>query len=174
VGSTAEATSNPGRVFSLLTGSLLCALSLALAFGVMHESSEPAVLGRYSTAYFALLLALAAMVALLAWLIVAPRPTLVRWAGNVYATAISTALAVTAAEIGLRVVNPWGIELFSLLPYHMQGMVDHPQLGYAHPRSVTYRLGKNRVALNSHGQRDDEMPIDKPPGSGASSRSAIR
>jgi hypothetical protein len=66
VGSTAEATSSPGRVFSLLTRSLLCTLALALAFGVMHESSEPAVLGRCSAACFALLQALAAMVALLA------------------------------------------------------------------------------------------------------------
>lgn len=154
----------PGRAFSLFTGVLICMLSLALTFGLMHESSEPTILRRYSGGYFVLLLALATSVGALAWLLFTPRPTWVRWTGNLYATLISTVVAVLCAEIGLRVVNPWGIELFSLLPYHMQGMLDHPQLGYVHPRSVTYRLGKNRVSLNSNGHRDDEMPVRKPAG----------
>jgi lysophospholipase L1-like esterase len=46
----------------------------------------------------------------------------------------------------------------------MQGMVDHPLLGYAHPKSVAYRLGKNRVSLNSNGHRNDDMPVAKPAG----------
>jgi hypothetical protein len=161
---TQNSQSRPGWAFSLFTGGLICLFSLALAFGVMHESSQPTVFGRYSGAYFALLLALAALVALLTWLLISPRPAGVRWAGNLYALLVSTIVAMTAAEIGLRLVNPWGMEFFSLLPYHMQGMIDHPQLGYAHPRSISYQLGSNRVSLNSHGHRDDEMPVDKPAG----------
>jgi hypothetical protein len=152
------------RAFSLVTGALICLALLALIFGLMHQSSQPTILGRYSSGYFALLLALAAVVGILTWLLVAPRPTFVRWAGNLYAVLISTFFAVMGAEIALRIANPWGIELFSLLPYHMQGMVDHPQLGYVHPRSITYRLGESSVTLNSHGHRDDEMPIAKPSG----------
>jgi hypothetical protein len=34
-------------------------------------------------------------------------------------TVISTLAAIGAAEVGLRIVNPWGIELFSLLQFHM-------------------------------------------------------
>lgn len=162
--STPSAQFRPGRAFSLFTGALTCVLSLALVFGLMHESSEPTILRRFSAGYFVLLLALTAGIGVLTWLLLAPRPRFVRWAGNLYVTLISTIVAVLAAEAGLRLVNPWGIELFSLLPYHMQGMIDHPELGYVHPRSVTYRLGKNRVSLNSNGHRDDEMPVQKPAG----------
>lgn len=45
----------------------------------------------------------------------------------------------------------------------MQGMVDHPQLGYVHPKSVSYELGANRVELNSHGLRDEEVLYAKEP-----------
>jgi len=162
--SISDARYRPGRAFSIFTGALLGVLSLALVFGVTHESGEPTILRRYSTGYFALLLSLATLVGVLVWLLVAPRPRFVRWAGNLYALLISTAATVGVVEVGLRVLNPWGLELFSLLPYHMQGMVDHPQLGYVHPRSVTYRLGNKRVTLNSHGHRDDEMPLEKPAG----------
>ena len=162
--STDAARFRPGRAFSLFTGVLLGALLLTLLFGLMHVSSEPRILGRYSPRYFALLLGLATSAGMLAWLLVAPRPASVRWAGNVYALLVSTTLTVAVAEVGLRLANPWGIELFSLLPYHMQGMVDHPRLGYVHPQSTSYRLGSNRVFLNSHGFRDDEMPLEKPPG----------
>jgi lysophospholipase L1-like esterase len=159
-----ETQYRPALAFSLFTGALLCVLSLALIYGLTHTSSEPTILGRYSSGYFALLIGLAAGVGALAWLLFFPRPTFVRWVANLYLLLVSTVVTLVGAEIGLRLVNPWGIELFSLLPYHMQGMVDHPQLGYVHPRSVTYRLGDNRVSLNSHGHRDDEMPVEKPAG----------
>lgn len=154
----------PGHGFSLFTGALICVLSLALLYGLLHESSEPTVLGRYSAGYFLLLLALAIGIGALTWVLLAPRPESVRWAGNLYATLVSTVAVLLAAEIGLRALNPWGMELFSLLPYHMQGMVDHPRLGYVHPRSVEYRLGDKRVSLNSNGHRDDETPVEKPAG----------
>lgn len=154
----------PALAFSLFTGGLLCVFSLVLVYGLTHSSSEPTILGRYSSSYFALLLGLATGTGALAWLLLFPRPAFVRWAGNLYLFLVSAVATVVGTEIGLRLVNPWGIELFSLLPYHMQGMVDHPQLGYAHPRSITYRLGDNSVSLNSHGHRDDEVPVEKPAG----------
>ncbi len=163
-GATQAARFRPSRTFSLFTGALAGVLSLTLLFALTHVSSEPRILGRYSAGYFTLLLGLTTGVGTLAWLLVAPRPAAVRWAGNVYALLVSTILTIAAVEVALRLANPWGIELFSLLPYHMQGMVDHPQLGYVHPQSTSYRLGRNRVSLNSHGFRDDEMPLEKPPG----------
>jgi len=154
----------PGRAFQVFTGLLLLVLTLALAFGLTHRSSKPAVMGRYSIEYCMLLAVLLAAIGALAWVLLRPKPATVRWAGNIYTALTSTAIAVAAAEIGLRVVNPWGIEFFSTLPYHMQGMVDHPLLGYTHPKSVAYQLGNNRVSLNSNGHRGDEMPVRKPPG----------
>jgi hypothetical protein len=153
-----------GRAFQVFTGLLLAALVLALAFGLTHRSSKPAVMGRYSIEYSMVLAILLAAIGALAWVLLRPKPATVRWAGNIYTALASTAVAVAAAEIGLRVVDPWGIELFSTLPYHMQGMVDHPLLGYAHPKSVAYQLGNNRVSLNSNGHRGDEMPVRKPAG----------
>jgi len=154
----------PGRAFQLITGLLLAVLALALAFGLTHRGSNPVVMGRYSIEYFVLLAALLVAIGCLAWILLRPKPATVTWAGNVYTVLASTLVAVAAAEIGLRVANPWGIEMFSTLPYHMQGMVDHPLLGYAHPKSVEYHLGTNRVSLNSLGHRGDEMPVRKPAG----------
>jgi hypothetical protein len=153
----------PSFVFKIITGLLAATLMIALAFGLAHESSTPTVLGRYSLAYALLLLGIAVAICLLGWLLLRPRPAAVQWAGNIYAMLISSAIALGLTEVGLRVFNPWGIEMFSLMPYHMQGMVDHPQFGYAHPKSVAYQLGSNRVSLNSNGHRDDESPVQKPP-----------
>ena len=154
----------PGRAFQLFTGLVLAVLVLALAWGLTHQSSEPVVMGRYSIEYFISLSVLLAAIVLLIWIYLRPKPATVTWAGNIYTALASTVVAVGAAEIGLRVVNPWGVEFFSTLPYHMQGMVSHPLLGYAHPKSVTYKLGNNRVSLNSHGQRNEEIPLRKPAG----------
>lgn len=154
----------PGRAFQFITALLLAILGFALAFGLTHQSSKPEIAGRYSVEYSMLLAILMAAFGSLVWVLLRPKPTTVRWAGNIYTSLISTVVVVAMTEIGLRVVNPWGIEFFSTLPYHMQGMVDHPLLGYVHPKSVAYRLGKNRVSLNSNGHRNDDMPVAKPAG----------
>jgi len=154
----------PGRAFQLTTALLLAVLALVLAFGLTHQSGRPVIMRRYSIEYSMLLAILLAAIGSLAWVLFRPRPATVNWATNIYTALASTVVAVAAAEIGLRVVNPWGIEFFSTLPYHMQGMVDHPALGYAHPKSVAYQLGTNRVSLNSLGHRGDEMPVRKPAG----------
>jgi hypothetical protein len=53
---------------------------------------------------------------------------------------------------------PWGIDFFHWLPYHMQGMVNDPELGYVHPRSVSYRLGAvNDPELARTAGRGDPM-----------------
>jgi hypothetical protein len=70
-------------------------------------------------------------------------------------------IVILIAEFGLRVLNPWGIEFFHIMPYHMQGMLDNEELGYVHPKSVSYSLGSNRVKLNSHGLRDEEISLIK-------------
>jgi len=154
----------PNIGFKAIT-SLLLALGIGLlAWGLAHQSSEPVVLERYSPAYTLFLAIIAAVVALLAWALLKAPPWLVQVAGNTYLFLFSAVIALTIAEIALRLLNPWGIELFHTLPYHMQGMVDHPELGYVHPKSVSYKLGANRVVLNSHGLRDDEIPYATPPG----------
>lgn len=152
------------RLFRAIT-LVLASLTLGMmAWGLTHRSESPAILGRYGVAYAMLLALLAGIAALLVWSLLRPSPRLTRALVNTYTAAGATLFTLGAVEVGLRVANPWGIEFFHLLPYHMQGMVDHPELGYAHPQSVSYDLGKNHVSLNSHGLRDDDIPLAKPPG----------
>ena len=150
--------------FGIVTGLLATALAIALAWGLSHVSEHPSVLGRYSAGYAAVLLVLALVLAVLVASLVKPVPWLREWLTNGYLLFFSCALAFTALEAGLRMLNPWGVDFFHQLPFHMQGMVTHPQLVYAHPRSVEYRLGANRVALDSHGLRGGELPLAKPSG----------
>jgi hypothetical protein len=153
-----------GRIFYVVTAMFLFLVLATLVFGLMHESLHPRIFGRYSPAYAVVLAALLATAFYLAWVFWKGGPRLIRWTGNLYALIISTLIVLLAVELGLRIFNPFGVGFFHNLPYHMQGMVDDPALGYKHPDSVAYSLGSSRVELNSHGLRDDEIPYDKPAG----------
>ncbi len=151
--------------FRILTGATSVLLGALLVWGSLHQSSDPTVLGRYSVPYAA---GLALMSVALGWLVVAfarPQSRPAAWLRNAYLVLFATLLPLAAVEVGLRVFDPWGVSMFEHLPYHMQGMVDHPRLGYEHPKSVEYALGHNVVRLNAHGLRMDEtVPFDKRPG----------
>ncbi len=149
--------------FRALTGIFILLGLTLLIYGLFHKSDQPELLSRYSTSYAVLLACIAVVVLALCWLLWRQPPRTMRWAGNAYVFFISAIIALVGTEIGLRVFNPWGIDYFHVLPYHMQGMVDHPQLGYVHPKSVSYELGANTVILNTHGLRDEEIPYAKPP-----------
>lgn len=153
-----------GRIFYVVTAMFLFLVVATIVFGLMHESSHPRIFGRYSPAYAVVLAALLATAFYLAWVFWKGGPRLIRWTGNLYALIISMVIVLFAVEWGLRIFNPFGVGFFHNLPYHMQGMVDDPSLGYKHPDSVGYWLGANRVELNSHGLRDDEIPYNKPAG----------
>jgi len=161
---TDKTSGKAGKIFYVVTAVFFLMVLATLVFGLMHKSSQPQIFGRYSLAYTAVLAALFATVFYLGWVFWRGGPCLVRWTGNLYALIISTLIVLLAVEWGLRIFNPFGVGFFHNLPYHMQGMVDAPVLGYRHPYSVTYSLGSNLVELNSHGLRDDEIPYDKPPG----------
>lgn len=154
-------SSSAHRTVKLISALLLAASLGFFVFGLLHVSETPEVLGRYSRSYALLLSGLAFVVAGLAWASVRVAGRLATWVGNVYLLLFSTLFVLVAVEVGLRVLNPWGIDFFSSLPYHMQGMVDDPELGYAHPRSVSYELGRNVVKLNAHGLRDEEIAFAK-------------
>jgi len=136
----------------------------AFIFGLGHESSEARLFGRYSYGYAGFLIGLGAIILLQMWLWCCASERMLKAAGNIYLLLISSLIVLILAELLLRKVNPWGIDFFHNLPYHMQGMVDHPELGYVHPRSMTYQLGYNSVELNSKGLRDHEVDFKKPPG----------
>ena len=154
----------PGRAFKLVTVLLVLLGLILLGWGLTHKSSEPQLFERYSYSYALLLVAVASGTAFLALLLRFPNPRLVWWTANLYTFGVSTILIVGITEIGLRLFNPWGVQFFHALPFHMQGMVDDRELGYAHPSSVSYELIGKSVALNSHGLRDTEIAYDKPEG----------
>jgi lysophospholipase L1-like esterase len=157
-------TDVPSRGFRAFTWLVLLACCGLLAFGLTHRSATPDLLGRYSYGYAAVLAILAALAGYFCFLLWRPRSRLVEWTKNAYAFAIATAIALLGAELGLRTFAPWGIDFFHWLPYHMQGMVSDPELGYVHPKGVSYSLGKAKVVLNSHGMRGEEIVFDKPAG----------
>jgi lysophospholipase L1-like esterase len=161
---TDKSSGKAGRIFYVITAMFLFLVLVTLVFGLMHKSSYPQIFGRYSPAYAIVLAALFATAFYLAWVFWKGGPGLVRWTANLYTLIISMVIVLLAVEWGLRVFNPFGVGFFHNLPYHMQGMVDDPVLGYRHPNSVTYSLGSNLVELNSHGLRDDEISYNKPAG----------
>jgi hypothetical protein len=159
----ASPTRRPSRAFLVITAIFFVLSLAALVYGLLHKSSDPQILGRYSTTYAILLTGITFCVMLLGFIIRHPSPPLVQWTGNIYTFLISALLIVGLTELGLRIFQPWGIEFFHTLPYHMQGMTDHPQLGYVHPKSVSYYLGSKLVKLNSRGLRDEEIDYTKEP-----------
>lgn len=161
---TDKPSGKAGRVFYVVTAIFFLLVLATLVFGLMHKSSQPQIFGRYSLAYASILAALFATAFYLGWVFWKGGPRLIRWSGNLYALIFSTIIVLFSVEWGLRVFNPFGIDFFHNLPYHMQGMVDDPSLGYKQPSSVGYWLGTNRVELNSHGLREDEIPYNKPAG----------
>lgn len=158
---TNESSKKSGRAFCAVTVLFLLVLLAMLAFGLLHKSDQPQVLSRYSFSYGLLLLGLFSAVIVLSWVLLKGSPRLERWMANLYVLLISTSVMLLAVEWGLRILNPFGVEFFHVLPYHMQGMVDDPRLSYKHPGSVSYLLGKNRVTINAHGLRDGEIPYAK-------------
>jgi len=161
---TDKSSGKAGRIFYVITAMFLFMVLATLVFGLMHKSSYPQIFGRYSPAYAIVLAALFATAFYLAWVFWKGGPRLIRWTTDLYTLIISMVIVLLAVEWGLRVFNPFGVGFFHNLPYHMQGMVDDPVLGYKHPDSVAYSLGANRVELNSHGLRDVEIPYNKPAG----------
>ena len=128
----------------------------------MHRSEQPSILERYSSNYALFLLGLFVIVFYFIWVYLKAGPRLKRWTANLYVLIITSLVMLVAIEWGLRFFNPFGVEFFHILPYHMQGMVDHPSLGYRHPQSVEYMLGSNKVKINANGLRDEEIPFNKP------------
>ena len=153
-----------GPVFCFLTALLLALMLAITAFGLLHVSDQPRVLGRYSVSYAVLLTGLIAVTAWLGWVLLAGGPRVTRCTANLYTLLVSTLLMLLVVEWALRAFNPFGVDFFHNLPYHMQGMVDDSRLGYRHPESAEYMLGEKRVRINSHGLRDDEVPYAKTEG----------
>ena len=123
-------SASSGRAFRYVTVVLLLLVAALLGIGLLHKSSEPEVLGRYSLAYTSLLMTLLAIAICLLWILLRGGPRARRWTGNIYLLLISLLATVLAVEWGLRIINPFGIQFFHNLPYHMQGMIDDPVLGY--------------------------------------------
>ena len=159
---TDDTTKKTGRVFCVVTVLFFLLVLMTLVFGLMHKSDQPQILNRYSSGYVLLLLGLFAVLAWLAWVIFRGGPRLERWTSNLYALLVSTVIVLLVVEWGLRAFNPFGVEFFHVLPYHMQGMVDDPTLSYRHPESVTYMLGDNQVTINANDLRDADIPYLKP------------
>lgn len=156
-----ESSKKTGRAFCVTTALFLVLTTAIFIFGLLHKSDQAQIFGRYSYTYGLFLLGLFSAVVYLSWVFLRAGPRFERWTANLYVLLITTLFVLLTVEWGLRIFKPFGVEFYHILPYHMQGMVDDPQLGYKHPESVTYRLGSNQVKINAHGLRDEEVPYTK-------------
>ncbi len=151
--------------FIIIINKFFFIIVLALfVWGTFHVSDQQDIFHRYSYQYAILLVSLAFFLLIQLWIHFFANERILFIAGNFYTFVVSSIIVIFLVEISLRFFNPWGIRFFHELPYHMQGMVDHPQLGYEHPRGVSYELGEKQVILNRNGLRDREIPYTNPVG----------
>jgi GDSL-like Lipase/Acylhydrolase family len=129
-----------------------------LAWMGTHRSEEPAVLGRYSSGYFLLLVALAcvATVSLLAHLPSIHRRLLA--ARNEIALLLVSILAsVTMLEAVIRAIDPLGVSYFEeVTRYHLDKVPD-PVLVYRHAPHLARTYQGVRVSTNELGFRDRNL-----------------
>jgi len=125
------------------------AILLALA---CLRSNEPAVLGLWSRSYAALLAALAAAVALvtLAQLRPALRAPLVLLAA-------STAVALSLAEIALRLFDPFGISYYGEMTRYILDRLPDPDLKFRQRPGFSAVYEGVELRFNEHGLRDDPI-----------------
>ncbi len=138
-------------------------ISLALWMAT-HESPTPEVLGRYSRAYFAVLMLPALLgVAGLALQRSALCRKVQRFRGEIAVAAFSVAASLTVVEIAVRILDPAGISYFEEVSrYHLEKVAD-PILVYKHEPGIRRRYQGVEVATNEIGLR--ERPIaPKQPG----------
>jgi lysophospholipase L1-like esterase len=120
-----------------------------------HESSAPAVLGRYSAGYLALLLGLLAIAVLLTAAHFAPvYPRLYRQRAGIAAAAVSALGSLLVAELVVRLADPAGISYYEeSRRYHLDKVADH-ELVFRHPPGMDAVYQGVRVRTNDLGFRD--------------------
>ncbi len=143
------------RIFLALLGIVAWALTLWLG---THVSADPAVLGRWSKGYFAVLAALFS-VALLFTAAHVPfvyrRLHAVR--GRLLAVFLSVIGALVALEVIVRVADPLGISYYAVAKEYNKDKVFDPELGYGHLAGVRKTYGGIVFDFNELGMR--ERPI---------------
>ena len=144
--------------FRVFVASWSVAFAALLGWLATHKSSEGAVLGRYSPAYFALLLGLAAAVTVS---LLAQRSFLYRRLYAVRREIIlvlsSTLISLIMVEVAIRVLDPFGISYFEYATrYHLDKVPD-PVLVFKHAPGLQKTYGGFRVVTNDLGLRDRNL-----------------
>lgn len=128
---------------------------MLLGWLATHRSSAPTILGRYSTAYFALLIILAGLS--LASLLAQSSfiyPQLYAKRRELLLALTSFTLSLLAAEWGIRVLDPLGISYYEeSLRYHLEKISD-PVLVYKHAPGLRRTYQGVEVTTNEWGLRD--------------------
>ena len=128
---------------------------LGLGSLALHRSETPEVLGRWSTAYAALL---GAALVLCIGLSLASRPaSLARIQARsreALLLAAAFGFALLAAEILLRVFDPIGLGYYTAMSEYAKDRVPDPVVSYRQPPSTTHRYQGVEVRYNEAGLRD--------------------
>jgi len=143
------------RLFLLSLG--VIAWALAVWFGT-HVSSSPTVFGRWSTGYFALLVAMFSVALLLTVSHASPiyrRIHAVR--GKVLAVVLSVLISLAALEGMVRLFDPLGISYYAVASQYNQDKVADPELVYRNPSNCRRTYGGIDFDFNDIALR--ERPI---------------
>lgn len=150
-----ESAAGPGPSFEALWLGGCAAAWLFAAYLASHRSAAPALLGRYSREYAALLGAAVAAAAA-ASLAAQPRwrARTARVRGHVVAALAGSALAIAGAELAVRAADPIGISYYAHAEAYHRDRVPDATRGYRHRPLLSARYGATDVAFNELGLRD--------------------
>jgi len=144
--------------FRIFVASWSVAFLALLGWLATHQSSEPRILGRYSSGYSTLLLGIAALATVS---LLAQRPFLYRrlhaLRREIILTLSSILISLITVEVAIRMLDPLGVSYFQEASrYHLDKLPD-PFLVYKHAPGLQQTYQGVRVSINELGLRDHNL-----------------
>ena len=124
---------------------------MGVLLAATYRSESPVVLGRYSWSYACLL---GLLVGVAATLSLAKSAWLVKLYQGIVISGASLLLAICAAELGIRTVDPLGISYYELAGDYTRDKMADEHLVFRHKPSWETRYGDVLVTYNERGLRD--------------------
>ncbi|MDA2920098.1 SGNH/GDSL hydrolase family protein [Desulfobacterota bacterium AH_259_B03_O07] len=138
--------------------SLSFVLTAVLGWVTIHTSSEPIILGQYSSTYFKLHMGIAALVvpSLLAQVNFFYR-RIYNWRKEILLAFFSILLALIAVEVAIRAFDPLGVSYFHEVSRYKIDKIFDPALVYKHAPGLERIYQGVEVSFNELGLRDRKL-----------------
>jgi hypothetical protein len=148
--------------FRALLASWFFVFLALLGWLTMHKSSEPTILGRYSVAYFTLIMGVAAVV-IVSLLAQATffYGRLHKMRREIMLVLSSVLVSLITMEMAFRVFDPLGISYFREASRYQLDLIPDPILGYKHAPGLQRIYQGVSVSINELGLRDRNLENKK-------------